>query len=128
MRADVVGKRLRVLGDVGGDAILTHAAVGQGIRIALVVGGGQGSNTGLLGADERALSALVLAPSICGVLDLKKTRDDCKMLTSVGLPHAVGVDGVWVVLLRRSLGGGKAGKGSGAEGNDRTHVDYNIDG
>jgi hypothetical protein len=62
--ADVEGQRLRVHGDVGPDVVLAHAAVGQGVGVALVLGGRQGGDAGLLRADEGALRALVDAPSV----------------------------------------------------------------
>ena len=90
--ADVVWEGLRVLGDVGRDIVVAYAAVGQSVlsmlvrnghmlygngmyRIAVVGHGGHGSDTGLLEADERALSLLVLAPCIwvevSGMMPLK---------------------------------------------------------
>jgi hypothetical protein len=45
--AYVEGEGLRVLGDVGCDAVFADAAVGQGIGIALIVKGGHAGDTGL---------------------------------------------------------------------------------
>jgi len=69
LRADVVWQCLRVLRDVGGNVILAHAAVRQGIRIAVVVKRGHRRDAGLLETDEWTLSALVRAPCICDGLD-----------------------------------------------------------
>jgi len=62
--ADEVGQRLRVLGDVGGEAVVAHALVGQVVGIARVGLGGHGVNARLLEADERALRGVLLAPVI----------------------------------------------------------------
>lgn len=104
--ADEERKSLRVLGDVGGDTVLANAAVGQLVGIARVVISSRRGNARLLEADERALSLVLLAP----VIPVRR-RD------------ALRVNAVWVVVLRRGLGRGKASKGSEAEGECGTHVD-----
>ena len=60
--ADVEGECLRVLGDVGRDAVLADARVGQGLGVAVVVASGQGVDTRLLGADEWALCLVLVTP------------------------------------------------------------------
>lgn len=66
--ADEERECLRVLCDVGNDAILTHAGVGQGISVAVVLLGAHGGDTGLLEADEGALSPVLITPVFCVVL------------------------------------------------------------
>lgn len=104
--ADEEGESLRVLCDVGRDAIVANAGVGQLVRVAFVVLGSRGCDTGLLEADERALSLVLVTPVL-----------------PVGRRHAVWVDSVWVVVLSCGLSRGKASEGSEAERECGTHVD-----
>lgn len=66
--ADVERQGLAVLGDVGGDVVLAHAAVLERVGVALVLVGGHGGHTRLLQADERALGLLVEAPCVWHML------------------------------------------------------------
>lgn len=63
--ADEEGQGLRVLSNVGNNAVLAHAAVGQIVGIARVRLSGHRGDSGLLEADERALCLVLLAPIIC---------------------------------------------------------------
>lgn len=103
--ADEEGEGLRILGDVGNDAVLAHTLVGQVIGIAGILGRGHGGDAGLLKANERALSLILAAPVV-----------------SVALGDGIGVDRVWVVELGRALGSCEASKGGSAEGKGRTHL------
>lgn len=60
--ANVERQSLAVLRDVWRDIVFTHASVGKGIRVALVVDGGHGGDTRLLEADEWALSSVLITP------------------------------------------------------------------
>lgn len=62
--ADEVGKGLGVLGDVGRDAVVADAVVGQIVRVAVVRLGRHGFDTGLLETDERAGGDVLGAPVI----------------------------------------------------------------
>lgn len=62
--ADEEGQGLRVLSNVGNNAVLAHAAVGQIVGIARVRLSGHRGDSGLLEADERALCLVLLAPII----------------------------------------------------------------
>lgn len=102
--ADEEGQGLRVLGDVGRQAVVADALVGEVVSVAAVFLGGHGVDAGLLQTDERALGSVLGAPVI-------PSR----------LVDGIGVDGVWVVVLGGGLGSGEASKGSDAEGEDGTH-------
>lgn len=104
--ADEEGQRLGVLGDVGGDAVIADTAVAQRIGIAVVDLSGLGGDAGLLKANERALSNVLVTPEL-----------------SVGRGDAIRVDAVGVVILSILLSCGKAGKGSEAEGECGVHFD-----
>jgi hypothetical protein len=68
LRADEVGQSLRVLCNVGRDAVFADTGVGQGISVAVVLGGGHRVNVGLLEADEGALCPVLVAPVLCFVV------------------------------------------------------------
>jgi len=104
--ADEVWQCLGVLCDVGRDTVLTDAGVGKSVGVAVVLLGGHGVDAGLLEADERALSPVLVTPVI-------PSR----------LLNRVGVDGVWVVQLGGVLSSDQASEGGDAEGEDGTHVD-----
>jgi len=118
--ADVEGQGLAVLGDVGGDVVLAHAAVLERVGVALVLVGGHGGHAGLLQADERALRLLVEAPCVWHMLGWS-SRNGTGKRTSVTGRDAVGVNGVGVVELGRVLAGGETGESSNAEGDGGTH-------
>lgn len=59
--ADVERKSLRVLSDVGRDAVFANTSVAQLVRVAIIFLSSQG-NTGLLEADKRTLSLVLVAP------------------------------------------------------------------
>lgn len=63
--ADVVGQGLGVFGDVGADAVVADAAVGEGVGGAVVGGDGGGVGCGLE-ADEGALGLLLFTPEFYG--------------------------------------------------------------
>lgn len=60
--ADVERKSLRVLSDVGRDAVFANTSVAQLVRVAIIFLSSQGGNTGLLEADKRTLSLVLVAP------------------------------------------------------------------
>jgi hypothetical protein len=66
--ADKVRQRLRVLGDVRGAAVVADAGVGEGVGVTVVLLCGLGGHTGLLEADERALSLVLLTPVVCSII------------------------------------------------------------
>lgn len=103
--ADEEGNRLGVLSNVGSDTIFANAGVGQLVRVAVVLLGSRGCDTGLLEADEWALSLVLITPVL-----------------SVGQRDTVRVDLVRVVVLGCGLSCGKASEGSEAEGECGTHV------
>jgi hypothetical protein len=102
--ADEVGQGLGVFGDVGGDAVVADAVVGQVIRVAVVCLCAHGVDARLLETDERALSRILRAPVISG-----------------GLGDGVGVNCVWVVVLGSRLSSSEASEGGNAKGEDGTH-------
>jgi hypothetical protein len=127
--ANVEGKRLAVLRNVGANAVLAHAAVGQRVGVALVFLRGEGGYAGLLGADERALCPLVGAPCVCRVVSWNDSWIVYAMgarRTSVAGGDAVGVDAVGVVLLGDGLAGGEAGEGRHAKSQSGTHCGWDC--
>jgi hypothetical protein len=62
--ADEERQSLRVFGDVGGDAVVANACVGQGVGIAIVLLRGHGVYARLLEADERALGLILVTPVV----------------------------------------------------------------
>jgi hypothetical protein len=61
------GESLRVLGDVGDNAVLADAGVCELVRVARVLVGGHGGDAGLLETDEGALGLVLLAPVVWGM-------------------------------------------------------------
>jgi hypothetical protein len=119
--ADEEGEGLRVLGDVGDNAVLADAGVCELIRIALVLLGGHGGHAGLLKADEGALRLVLLAPVRCRRLEMCLVKSRANVHTSVRRRHALRINSVGVVVLGLLLGSDKAGGSSNAEGEDGTH-------
>jgi hypothetical protein len=66
--ADEVWQSLRVFGNVWGDTVVTDTCVGESVGVAVVLLGGHGVDTGLLEADERALSSVLITPVIWKLL------------------------------------------------------------
>lgn len=97
---------MAVLSDVWRNIVFTHARVGEGVGIALVVDGGHGGDARLLEADEWALSLVLITPEL-----------------SISIRDAFRVDPVWVVVLDIGLGSAEAGKGDDAESRCETHVE-----
>lgn len=62
--ADEVWEGLCVLGDVGRDAIVADAVVGEGIGVTVVGDGVLVVHAGLLEADERAHALLLVTPVV----------------------------------------------------------------
>lgn len=62
--ADEEGQRLRVLGNVGRDAVVADALVGEVVRVAAVFLRGHGGDARLLQTDEGALGGVLRAPVI----------------------------------------------------------------
>jgi hypothetical protein len=91
------GESLRVLGDVGDNAVLADTRVCELIRVARVLVGGHRGHAGLLETDEGALGLVLLAPVV-----------------SVRRGNGIWVDAVGVV--EAGLGSDQAGRSSNAEG------------
>jgi len=100
--ANEEGQCLRVLRDVGDNAVFAHTRVGQVIRVAGVGSGGHGGHTRLLETDEGTLGFVLLAPVL-----------------SIGVGDTFGIDGVGVILLGSTLGGREANQGGSTESEDR---------
>lgn len=102
--ADAVGERVAVLGDVGRNAVLADASVGEDVGVA-IVGGGGACVAALVEADEWALGCLLLTPEVCGSEVRGLFRTECyamDMYLVWILTPRMGQSGIVVVLwLRR---------------------------